>query len=769
MPNASRRIRTLRILLPLAVLITVSCGSVLLAQQLRTDEYANIQSALAEQARVLRLRLSDQAEANIVAMQALGNRWSAAHRTPYALWQDDARHYLDNLHGIRSLQWIDRHGSLQWAEPVAEHTGMQRTLIDEARSKTIAFSPPTPMPQGYEAVIIYVPVTRHGKPDGFMAAPVDLRHLFASAIEKVRDPAIAIRITRDGLAYYEHQSSEKLSPLHYRERVNLLGTQWLITMQPTAAYMSSQRSPLPWLVLAMGTITALLLTAMVRSTVLLQKGAQQLNARQQQLLLLIKHTPAAVAMFDRNMRYIATSDRWIADYRLEGQALIGQSHDAIFPEMALTQSWRAMQQRALDGKSVALREDSWVRQDGSIEWIQWAAHPWRNEHGEIGGVVLFTEVITPRKQAELALRTSEETLRQAIDHSPIGMALVALDGRWMRVNQALSSMLGYTPEELQNTTFQQLTYPPDMEPSMELVKQILHGERTSYHLEKRYLRKDGSRIWVLLHVSLLNDEDDQPQYFIAQIEDIEAQKRAEKGREELIGQLAESNTELERFAYVASHDLREPARLICSYAELLQQEYADTLDDMAQKYIGICAKAAQRMHTLITDLLDYARIGRLAEQHEPFRTRDALAYVIDMLAVTIEAHNVEITHGTLPEVAGNKTSFTLLLQNLVANTITYQRPGVTPQIHIDAHRKGNDWVFSVRDNGIGIKPEFREQIFEPFKRLHSNDEYEGTGMGLAICRKIVERLGGRIWVESLPGHGSAFFFTLRATPGTFVA
>lgn len=479
--------------------------------------------------------------------------------------------------------------------------------------------------------------------------------------------------------------------------------------------------------------------------------------------LLLAHAPAAIALFDRNMCYRAASARWIVDYQLTGQPIIGRSHYEVFPELREAMPhWYDIHQRALAGEVFEQQEDCWRRADGSLEWVQWSIHPTHDAHGAIDGIALFTEVITDRKQSDIALKLSEEILRFTLDYSPIGMAIVGLDGRWLRVNHALSTMLGYSQEELVSIDFQSVTYPQDLEDDIALVEHLLSGEVDSYQMDKRYIRKDGTPLWTQLNVALVRDDDGSPRYFVSQIQNISTRKQQEENQQRLIAKLVETNKELERFAYAASHDLREPVRLVHSYTELLRQEYGPQLDDMGQKYLSICAKASFRMYRLISDLLDYARVDRDSESHERFAVESTLSYVTDMLAANIEARQARITHGALPEITCNKPAFTVLLQNLIGNAIKYGRPDVPPEIHLEAERKDKHWLFCVHDNGLGIKPEYLQQIFEPFTRLHSNAESEGSGMGLAICRKIVDRMGGKLWVESTPGQGSSFCFMLPA-------
>ncbi len=226
-------------------------------------------------------------------------------------------------------------------------------------------------------------------------------------------------------------------------------------------------------------------------------------------------------------------------------------------------------------------------------------------------------------------------------------------------------------------------------------------------------------------------------------------------------ELRRKNTELDEFTYVASHDLQEPLRKITAFGELLPKDLGGALPEAAGKDLGFITEAAKRMRILVQDLLALSRAGRATLKRE----RVCLAACADraLLAVSaqIEKSGAEITHDELPEVLGDPTLLTQLYQNLLGNALKFAEPGRKPEIHLTCERKENQWLLGVRDNGIGIKPEYHEQIFAPFKRLHGRDEYEGTGIGLSICRKAVERHGGRIWVESEPGRRTHFKFSLN--------
>ena len=244
--------------------------------------------------------------------------------------------------------------------------------------------------------------------------------------------------------------------------------------------------------------------------------------------------------------------------------------------------------------------------------------------------------------------------------------------------------------------------------------------------------------------------------------EIVERQRAEEAVKLKAEELARSNAELEQFAYIASHDLQEPLRMVTSYLQLIESRYKDKLDKAATEFIGFAVDGAMRMRNLIKDLLEYSRVGRKANPFAPVDCWGALQTALANLKTTIAEQQARVTNGPLPILPGDEQQLTQLFQNLIGNAIKFHgdRP---PEVHVEAIRKEHEWVFTVRDNGIGIDPQYTERIFIIFQRLHSRDKYPGTGIGLAICKKIVERHGGRIWVNSQAGKGATFYFTLPTT------
>jgi len=281
-------------------------------------------------------------------------------------------------------------------------------------------------------------------------------------------------------------------------------------------------------------------------------------------------------------------------------------------------------------------------------------------------------------------------------------------------------------------------------------------------LDLMALRKDGTQFPVEISLSPLEDSDGIS--VTAAIRDITERRAVALQLAEKVKELRHSNESLEQFAHIASHDLQEPLRMVASYTQLLSRRYKGRLDAEADEFIAYAVDGTQRMKHLIEDLLLYSRAGKGAPAMAEFHAEDALREALNNLHTAIEESGAEITSDTMPVLVAIRSQVVQILQNLIGNAIKY-RGGRAPKIRVSAMRSGNDrssqeWIFSVADNGIGIDSRYFDRIFQIFQRLHGREEYEGTGIGLAICKRILEQQGGRIWVESEPEKGSTFHFAL---------
>ena len=383
----------------------------------------------------------------------------------------------------------------------------------------------------------------------------------------------------------------------------------------------------------------------------------------------------------------------------------------------------------------------------------------RNAMGEPVCLTTIARDITERKAEEDATKASEEIFRSAMQHASTGMALISPTGKWLKVNQSICSMLGYTEEELLQSDFQTLTHPDDLETDLENVLLMLNKQIDSYQMEKRYIHKDGHIVWGLLSVSLVWDNEGAPKYFVSLVQNISYRKKAEAANKKLLQALESSNAELERFAYVASHDLQEPIRVINNFGDLLLTEKQDKLDDEGKEYLKIMTNAGLRMREVINDLLTYSRIHEDAKSIV-FDGENILNNALENIKALIEEQKAQITHDPMPMLYGNPMQIMRVLQNLITNAIKYQPAGNVPIIHIGVEDADPNWKINVQDNGLGIDEQFIKEIFEPFRRLHAWESIKGSGLGLSICKKIAEYHHGSLSVSSRLGIGSNFTLTL---------
>ena len=326
------------------------------------------------------------------------------------------------------------------------------------------------------------------------------------------------------------------------------------------------------------------------------------------------------------------------------------------------------------------------------------------------------------------------------------------------VNPAFERITGYAEDETIGRNCRFLQGPDTEGEEIETMRRAISEEGDCQVVLKNY-RKDGTAFWNEIKIAPVRDSDGRLTHFVGILTDVTERIHAQQAMERVAEELRRSNEELEQFAYVASHDLQEPLRMVASYTQLLARRYKDKLDQNAQDFIGFAVEGAQRMQSFIQDLLLYSRVGTHGRPFERMDAGAALQRAVENLRFAIAEKNAEVVATDLPQVYADPVQLTQLFQNLIGNAIKFCRDRPL-RVDISAVKRGREWEFTVRDNGIGIAPEDRDRIFVIFQRLHSRQEYEGTGIGLAICKKIVERHGGKIWVKSETGDGTEFHFTI---------
>jgi PAS domain S-box-containing protein len=399
-----------------------------------------------------------------------------------------------------------------------------------------------------------------------------------------------------------------------------------------------------------------------------------------------------------------------------------------------------------------------MTKDVRIAWSKMTCSIMTGAHGEALLLTLL-ENIDSQKRSEQALIESEVKFRAIYENSPMGIVITAAPGIIVDANPAFSTMVGYSDTELGNMHLLDLVHPADTLQAGNWLEKIYKHEVPHYAIEKRFERKDGSTFWArevmssMFHIGTT-------QLSVAIIENIETKKRTEEALEQKNTELTQTNQELEHFAYVASHDLQEPLRTITSFIQILDKRYRSSLDEDAGQFIGFIVDGAKRMQTLIHDLLDYSRVNRFNTQFEKVDLNDVFHGVSSALKEKIESNDALVMAEQLPIVSGNRLQLTQVFQNLIDNAIKFKAKRRKPEVIISVIDHPDVWELVFTDNGIGISQEYYQRIFVIFQRLHSLEEYSGTGIGLAICRKIIERHGGEIWLNSKPGKGTAFHLTL---------
>lgn len=354
------------------------------------------------------------------------------------------------------------------------------------------------------------------------------------------------------------------------------------------------------------------------------------------------------------------------------------------------------------------------------------------------------------------------------DYAPEILAIASPDGYFSKVNTAFCKLLGLDEQEIVYKPFSNFIHPDDIGGTMQEYDETISGSRRANNYLNRYKTKSGEYRWISWSSSAVYDENG---YVFAYGRDVTERKKAEEALKKVnqqlkqhADQLAASNRELEHFAYIASHDLQEPLRMVTSFLSQLEKKYAETLDERAQKYIYYAVDGAKRMRQIILDLLEYSRVGTYEYAPEAVPLNELIDEVLHLDQSLIVEKKARVLAGDLPTVMCIRPPMVQVFHNLIVNAIKYSRPGVPPVIKISASDLGEYWAISVTDNGIGISEEYFEKIFVIFQRLHGPNEYGGTGLGLAIVKKVLDSIGGKVMVESKLGHGSTFKILIPKKP-----
>jgi PAS domain S-box-containing protein len=513
-------------------------------------------------------------------------------------------------------------------------------------------------------------------------------------------------------------------------------------------------------ILIFGTALGLLMAVVAGACSVQQDGSRRRLARslqdseEQFRMLLDGIQDYAIFLMDARGRILSWND---GAERIKGYTsdqIIGHNFSCFFPPEDIERG-RPEEVLRLTAASGRHEEQGMrVRKDGSRFMASVTFTALRDSAGNLRGFSEFSHDLSESQ-------ASDARYRGLLEAAPDAMVVVNGGGEIVLLNVQAEKQFGYSRDELLGQQVKNII------PEGFAERLIADGTRSAAEALAQQIgmgielvgrRKDGGEFPLEIMLSPL--ESAEGILVTAAIRNISVRKESEERLVKTVGELSRSNEELQQFAYVSSHDLQEPLRMVASYTQLLAKRYKGRLDSDADEFIAFAVDGCNRMQGLIQDLLTYSRAGTNKKALCEVSGDEALQGALTNLRVTIEQSGAVVSHDSLPAIETDQTQLTQVFQNLVGNAIKY-RTAEAPRVHVSAAKNGdNEWIFSVRDNGLGIAPQYFDRIFILFQRLHGRNEFEGTGIGLAICKKVLERLGGRIWVESQPGTGSTFYFAL---------
>lgn len=526
-------------------------------------------------------------------------------------------------------------------------------------------------------------------------------------------------------------------------------------------YTAHGRGPFAWQVdSATGQVLAVqhFLSVAVLMTLIIGAALAERARATEQLELVIRGTDAGIWDWNLLTNEVFQSPRWkgmlgYADHELPSSFEAWESR--IHPD----DHGRALAtfRDYLAGKLEHYELEHRLRhKDGTYRWVLSRSLVLRDALGRPLRVTGSNLDITASKQAEAALRESELHFQAAFDDSPIGMDLVDLSGCFVRVNAAYSRMMGYTAEQMVGMHIREITYPDDMPADDAAINRFLAGASRTYQTEKRYVRRDGSLFWALLNVTVITDAEGRPLQFFGQMQDINGLKQTEGTLRRQAQELERSNQELEDFTRIASHDLKTPLRGIDNLSKWIAEDATSSLPEASREHLRKLRQRIGRLDRLLDDLLQYSRVGHQLGDVLAIQTGPLVRSVVEML--TPPAGFTVHVADDMPRLTTHKTPLELVFRNLIDNAIKHH-DRADGRIEVSAVSRGRLVEFTIRDDGPGIPPEYHARIFRMFQTLKPRDEVEGSGIGLAVVKKVVERQGGQVTVESQPGHGTAFRFT----------
>jgi len=752
-------------------LIALTCGVFL---QLRTNEDNKVQQVLSYNTHSMAKYVESITTSQLLSVDRMAALWNDLDGMTEKAWRHDARNYVHDLMGVERIAVLRKSLDFRWEERNAvDYDADDAPVFIKNMSH---FQPMQkdqmiwyPIPgDAADHMLLLCPLFRNGAIDGYIMAEFDSERLLKAVVPPLTQSFYNFR--------WYAGSDDGLQPpgkdLSILQHIRLGNADIMIHITPKQTLLDMFRTTTPVIVLCFGLVlsfTSSLLFFYSQNTQMKKRELREKNRRieenEKELRLILQSASIGKALVSPQGHWLSVNPAMCRFLGYAEDELLATDFQTVTHREDLGKDINHVRKMLAKEIEFYQMEKRYIRKDGRIVWGLLSVSLIWNDDNTPKYFISQVQDVTKLRHAEEKLRTISDqstephlvfTHAQGIlDCNAAALKILGLDDKAQLLGRSIGDISPpMQPDGLSSLAKAPLTYvPPD--------------DGTEYKFEWAHRKASGAE--CIVEVTLKPITFESQDAILAVWYDLSERKQAEEDREALIARLETTNSELDRFAYVASHDLQEPLRTVCSFIDILQNDYSKVLDTTGNKYLNIVVSAARRMHALIEDMLEYARVNSGTDSYESFDAGKSLDYVLDGLKDATQRSKATITVGKMPTLFHSPLRFSILMQNLVSNALKYKKPDVDPVITITAEDMSELWLFKVQDNGIGIKPEYAKQIFDPFKRLHTKEEYPGTGIGLSICRKIVEGGNGNIWVESEAGKGSAFFFTIPKTTPTAVA
>ncbi len=778
---------------PALVGVATLTATVFLWQALSAKEGTLIQHELESRAAIIGEQISSDIKKRVVSQVTSVKRLERGALLNRSQWEYEAA--LNYRESDKGVVWVGPDLRVQGVVRAGTDSSNTITLaleqrwqgpIREARQRrAVTISRPLDLAADGEGFLITVPVFRGGQFAGAIVRVIGVDEWLNDLLRETEARRYSIALFETGRLIYRDADSQPASPEHFAERtIDIYGQPWRIVVWPGPELFESQESALPEVVLAVGLGLALLLTRTTHLTqttqlrtieleeanaalevqILERKRAEELIRRQKEFSdRLIESSLDGILAFDRDLRYTVWNPTMEVITGKSKAQVLGRPAGDVFRSIQATGEEKRFQE-TLEGKYVIARNREYtLPETGGQGFFEAYYSPLFGESPDpVGGLGIIRE-ITERKQAEDALRDSEARYRLLAQNSGDIISRHSPDGRWLYVSPACGPLLGYAPEELIGRPPTDFIHPEDVTSVAERQAAILQSFEIFTHTF-RFRHKNGGYVWLEATARSVRDADnDLMREAIVVSRDVTERKRAEKALLERTAQVEAANRELEGFSYSVSHDLRAPLRAIEGFASILLEEHTAQLDPNGRRLLDVVRLTTRQMGKLIDDLLAFSRLGRQGMTFTDVDMAELARSVAEESKATYSDRALQLEVAALPRARADRSMIRQVLLNLLSNAVKFSRMRETAVIQIGGSDGVGENLYFVRDNGAGFDMRYVGKLFGVFQRLHTTDQFEGTGVGLAIVQRIVERHGGRVWAEGRVDEGATFYFTLPRT------